>query len=226
MKKRKKRIKLKGFLIALFVIVLVSLLGLLYINMPVKNIYVKGNSFLKEQVIIDEAGLSNYPKLSQVSRDEIKRKLLDNDLINDVKIAKSLFGKIIIEIEENKIICQKEGKEYILSNGKMINLDDDVVGIPTLINDVPDNIFKRFTEKLCLVDPSILLHISEISYAETEYDNERFLFYMIDGNYVYITLSKIELINSYSEIYPTLEGNKGVLYLDSGNHFEIKKKID
>ena len=43
-------------------------------------------------------------------------------------------------------------------------------------------------------------------------------------DYVYITLSKINLINSYNEIYPTLEGKKGILYLDSGNHFEIKNK--
>ena len=46
---------------------------------------------------------------------------------------------------------------------------------------------------------------------------------MSDSHYVYITLSKISLINSYNEIYPTLEGKKGILYLDSGNHFEIKK---
>ena len=67
------------------------------------------------------------------------------------------------------------------------------------------------------------MHISEIEYKPTDLDKERFMFYMSDTNYVYITLSKISLINSYNEIYPTLEGKKGILYLDSGNHFEIKK---
>jgi hypothetical protein len=73
------------------------------------------------------------------------------------------------------------------------------------------------------VDSNILSHISEMEYKPTDLDKERFMFYMTDGNYVYITLSKISLINSYNEIYPTLEENKGILYLDSGNHFEIKK---
>ena len=40
---------------------------------------------------------------------------------------------------------------------------------------------------------------------------------------VYVTLDKIEVINSYNEIVPTLEGKKGILYLDSGNHFQIMK---
>ena len=30
------------------------------------------------------------------------------------------------------------------------------------------------------------------------------------------------LINKYNDIYPTLDNKKGILYLDSGNHFEIK----
>ena len=76
---------------------------------------------------------------------------------------------------------------------------------------------------MLLIDRDILIRISEIKYDPTELDNERFLFYMNDANYVYVTLSKIDLINSYNEIYPTLEGKKGILYLDSGNHFEIKK---
>ena len=43
---------------------------------------------------------------------------------------------------------------------------------------------------------------------------------MVDGNYVYMTISKFETINYYNQIYPTLNGKKGILYLDSGNHFQ------
>ncbi len=73
------------------------------------------------------------------------------------------------------------------------------------------------------INSDILIKISEIEYKNTEYDKERFLFLMNDGNYVYITISRIELINSYNEIYPTLDNHKGILHLDSGNHFEIKE---
>jgi hypothetical protein len=44
---------------------------------------------------------------------------------------------------------------------------------------------------------------------------------MNDGNYVYITLTKIKSINEYIKILSTLENKKGILYLDSGNYFEI-----
>ena len=44
---------------------------------------------------------------------------------------------------------------------------------------------------------------------------------MNDGNYVYITIYKTLAINEYNKILPNLEGKKGILYLDSGNYFEI-----
>ena len=45
---------------------------------------------------------------------------------------------------------------------------------------------------------------------------------MVDGNYVHITLSKIEKINKYNSIVNELEGKKGIIYLDSGDYVEIK----
>jgi len=45
---------------------------------------------------------------------------------------------------------------------------------------------------------------------------------MNDGNYVYITLTKMELLNKYNEAITKVEGKKGTLYLDSGNYFEIR----
>ena len=71
------------------------------------------------------------------------------------------------------------------------------------------------------IDYNIKEKISEIKYEPNDVDNERFLFSMNDGNYAYITLSKIEEINYYMDILPTLENKKGILYLDSGKYFEI-----
>ena len=66
--------------------------------------------------------------------------------------------------------------------------------------------------------------ISEIEYSKTTYDDKRFLLYMNDGNMVYITVSKAELLNKYVEIIKKVDNKKGILYLDSGNYFEIKEK--
>ena len=79
----------------------------------------------------------------------------------------------------------------------------------------------NFLEKLNKIDPSVLSKISEISYKPNEYDKDLFLFLMNDGNYVYITTTKLSNIDKYENVLIQLEGKKGIIYLDSGNHFEI-----
>ena len=46
---------------------------------------------------------------------------------------------------------------------------------------------------------------------------------MNDNNEVYITISRVDLLNKYIDIVKKLNNKKGILYLDSGNYFEIKK---
>jgi len=47
---------------------------------------------------------------------------------------------------------------------------------------------------------------------------------MNDGNYVYLTLTKFKQINYYEDVLEKLDGKKGILYLDSGNHFKIMEE--
>ena len=73
------------------------------------------------------------------------------------------------------------------------------------------------------VKDDALSKISDIEYQPNEFDKDRFLLYMDDGNMVYLTLTKFKMINRYNEVLSQLEGHKGILYLDSGNHFKIKE---
>lgn len=221
-KKVKRKINYKRLIIILIVIVFSVLIVLFYRSLRVKNIYVTGNKILKESEILEKTNLLTYPRLIEVSKDNIINELKKDKLVNNVKVNKSLTGKVTIEIEENKILYQDTNGKYMLSNKEEIAFKEAYLGIPLLINDCKE-VKDKFIEKLLLINDDILMHISEIEYKPTDLDKERFMFYMSDTNYVYITLSKISLINSYNEIYPTLEGKKGILYLDSGNHFEIKK---
>jgi len=223
MKKRMRKINYKKIIIVFAIILFCGLIFFLYRSLKVKTVYVVGNNFLTESEILEETNLLEYPYLYQVSANDIKDKLTKNDLINHVKVSKSISGKVVIEIEENKILYQDTTGKYVLSNNNEISLENSILGIPTMMNDCSE-VREKLVNKLLLIDSDIMKHISEIEYKPTELDKERFMFYMTDGNYVYITLSKISLINSYNEVYPTLEGKKGILYLDSGNHFEIKEK--
>ena len=93
--------------------------------------------------------------------------------------------------------------------------------MPTLKNEVPEKKFKSLIINLKTVNKDILGQIAEIKYVPNEYDKDRFLLYMNDGNSVYLTLTKFEMINYYHKVLVQLEGKKGILYLDSGNHFKI-----
>ena len=223
MKRKRFKIKLKGLIIVLILILLGVLIFLGYRNLKVKNIYVVGNKVLRESEIIELVNLKDYPYLYTISTSKIIDSLKTNPLINSVKVKKTLLGKIEILIEENRILYEDLNGKYALSNNQKIDKNKVILGIPTLTNECEE---EKLIKKLVLIDEDILNKISEIEYRPNDLDKERFMFYMNDGNYVYVTLSKMNLINSYNEIYPTLEGKKGILYLDSGNHFEIKKDVN
>ncbi len=223
MKEKKRKTNYKKAIIV-FTIILFGILVFFYIrSLKVKTIYVVGNKLVSESEILESTNLLDYPKIYKVNEKDIINKLKENKLIDNVRIKKTLSGKVTLEISENKILYQNKSGKYMLSNKEEVSFDKTPLGVPSLINDCSD-VKDKFIDKLLLIDDDIFKHISEIEYKPTDLDKERFMFYMSDGNYVYITLSKINLINSYNEIYPTLEDKKGILYLDSGNHFEIKNK--
>lgn len=220
MKNKKKGIK-RLVKILIIIIIVIGICWYLK-DLKIKNIYIKGNTTLKDYEIIELAGIQDYPNMFSISSRKIEQKLKMNKLISSVKVKKNLFGKIIITIKEEKMLVKNELDNTIyLANLKKITDDNKVIGIPTLINDVPNDILNKFLEKLNKIDPSVLSKISEISYKPNEYDKDLFLFLMNDGNYVYITTTKLSNIDKYENVLIQLEGKKGIIYLDSGNHFEI-----
>lgn len=216
MNKKKKILK--------FIIIFILLIGLVAIilNIKIKNIYIKGNKILTDQEIIELSGLENYPKLFEKSTKSIKSKIKLSPYIENVKVKKNLFGKITIEVLEYNLLLKDVTDNFIyISNLDKLPLDDNIIGIPSLINYVDEDILNSFLEKLNTIDKNILSKISEVEYTPNEYDKDLFLFYMNDGNYVYITTTRLLNINKYASVVEKLEGKKGILYLDSGNHFEI-----
>ena len=190
--------------------------------MKIKNIYVSGNNTLKDQEIIELAGINNYPNLFQISSKKIEKKIKLNPLIDSVKVKKTFLGKITINIKEYNLLLKNEIDNTIyLDNGQKITNDINIIGLPTLTNDVDKDILNNFLKKLNTINKDILSKISEITYSPNEYDKDLFLFLMNDGNYVYITTTRLDNINKYENVLLELEGKKGIIYLDSGNHFEI-----
>lgn len=216
----KKKLKIKNILITMIILLLLILLGIDIINLPIKNIYIKGNDILSDKEIISLAGLTDYPPHISTFFTNIKSKLLENDYIKNVTIKRTITRKIYLEIEEYQPICIYKDK-LVLSSTKSVDNTYKIDYVPYVINDI-DKIYDKFVTKFTKVDKDILLKISHIEYLPNEVDKERFLLYMTDSNYVYITLSKIDKLNKYNSIVQELNNQKGIIYLDSGDYVEIK----
>ncbi len=221
--KKKKRLKLIPFLLFVLVITGAFFLVDVLLDTRVENIVIKGNKLVTDQQIIDEAGLSNYPSFYKTTSYNIKKALEKNSFIKEVKVKRSFYHVITIEVSEYKVLLKKEttGK-LVLENMNEVTTDQEIpYTVPRLVNDVPKNKYSKLLKNLLKVKRSVRSSISEFYYDPNEFDKDRFLLYMDDGNSVYLTLTKFRMINYYNDVLPQLDGKKGILYLDSGNHFQI-----
>ena len=219
-KKKKRKINKKRVLV--FVVFFLFFLFLIYkiFNINIKNIYICGNEFFTDQEIIDIAKLQNYPNSINNLTYTIKQRLEKNDYILSAKVSKrKLISKVYIEVKENyPLFYYQVEDKTVLYDGKKIT---DKFSTPIVINHIPNTIYDKFIEKIKKINKNILNRMSEIEYSPNDVDEERFLILMNDGNYVYINLRKFISINKYVDMVKSFENKKGILYLDSGEYFDI-----
>ncbi len=222
MAKRKKRKVKKKNLFLFFCFVTVFLLGLSFMmDICINNVIVKGNILYEDYDIIKKAHLDDYPSSLANLSFNIKKTLEKDPYIKKANVYKTSLDKVVIEVKENLPLF------YYLPTKKTVLIDksqtDDNFPVPTVINYVPDKIYALLLDKLSNVDYNIIKRISEIKYDPNDVDDERFLFTMNDGNYIYVTLEKLDKVNKYLDIIKSFNNKKGILYLDSGEYFEIKE---
>ena len=217
--KKKIRIRYDRLFIFLFCVFLFIFIVVSIFNIKIKNIYVTGNFYIKEQKIIEEALISDYPSTLMNPAFAIEKNLENNFMILDAKVYKKGLSEVHIEITENRPLF------YYESTGKTIHYDgtssDYKYTVPTVINYITDAYYEQFVEEMKNLDLNIINRISEIQFYPNEVDDNRFLLYMSDGNYVYVNISTFNKLNKYLTILESLPNKKGILYLDYGNNFEI-----
>lgn len=219
-KKVKVKLKYKNILLFGLIFFLLLFLIIYIVTRPITNIYIKGNTFLSDWDIIKLSSLDSYPKNIKASSLIIKKKLEKNDMIIKAKVRKKSLTKVYIEIEENRPLFYDQNlNKVIMKDGKKL---DNTFQVPYLVNNIPEDIYEKFSKKMVDVDTEILSRISEIEYQPNEVDKERFYLSMSDGNYVYINIKNFDNINNYISMLKQLGNKKGILYLDSGEYFEVR----
>lgn len=219
---KKRKLRIRRILICLLTVILLLLIFYFFLKSPIRNIYIIGNSIVSDREIIELSNIEDYPSFLSTSGRKIISKLKNNVYISDVGVKKKWFNKLYIHITEKKILCMYNNL-LLFEDGMETDNIYDVTSYPILLSDI-SNIKDKFISKFSLINDDILFKISEIEYAPNEVDDERFILRMNDGNLVYITLNKVEKINKYNSIYSSLEGKKGIIYLDSGDYVEIKEE--
>ena len=221
-KKKRKKLKIKSvFIFLLFLAVLFFGFYSLSFIKP-RTYIIKNNKYLTDSEVLKELKLdknSSFLTTCNIfKRDEVKK----SKLIKSVDIKRNLNFEVVIDVNEYKMIYYDgPNKKVMLENNNSINYNND--NLPVLINKIDDkDILKSFNKKMSKINEETLNTISEISYSPNGIDKERFLFSMNDGNYVYLTITKLTKINNYKKIVDSVENKNGILYLDYGNYFVPK----
>lgn len=221
---KKKKLKIFRLLLVIFILGVIVLAVELYLNTRIKNITIMGTSYLKDDYILYLANLEDYPSFYYTTNREIRKKLEKSPYIKSVEIKRGFYHTLTIQVKENKpLFISETDHKVILENQEEVALDEEIslFRVPRLMNYVPNTKYDTFKKNIAKIDRSILGKVSEITYLPNEFDKDRFLLYMDDGNSVYLTLTKFKMINYYNNVLKQLEGKKGILYLDSGNHFKV-----
>ena len=219
-KNRKRKLNKKRLFIVLILFFLLSFIIVKVFNSNIKNIYVKGNELLTDQEIIDIAGIEDYPTSINNLSVTLESRLEKNQYILEADVTKSnLTSKITIEVKENYPLFyyQTENKTILYNKDKVT----EKFTTPTFINQIPNTVYDKFLKAMKKVKKNILYRMSEIEYSPNEVDEERSFILMNDGNYVYLTLEKFLAINKYIDMVKSFDNKKGILYLDSGEYFDI-----
>lgn len=220
-KKIKRKIRYDRILVFLLILCFIIGVFIFLFSIKITNIYILNNSFLKDQYIIEKAMLSSYPSTLDNPSFKIEKKLEEDVYVKSAKVYKKGFTKVYIEIIENKPLFYYDyNAKTILEDGQEV---DTKYSVPTVVNYITDEYYDEFINKMSALDKNVLNMISEIKFSPNEVDDNRFLLFMSDGNFVYINIDTFEKLNIYLSIKEGLPNKAGILYLDYGNNFEILK---
>lgn len=232
-KKVHRKLNKKALLVIVLTLYLFIMAFYYCFNLPIKSIVIKGNTNTLDEEIIKLGNINSYNKILGLNTKKVKNDIMENKAITSVKIKKQLNGTLLIDVKEQNILFYNLlNKVYVYENDKTSENVSNKLGIPTLINYTPSDIYDNLIKKLNNINIDILKKVSEIEYSpdiknEKVIDKNRFLLRMNDGNYIYINLANMDNLNKYEEIYATLdEKQKGILNLDSTSKGVVFQPFD
>jgi cell division protein FtsQ len=224
--RKKKANRRLIFLLALF---LVMILSVIYFQSPlshVKNIEVKGNELVPGETVISESNIKQGMNVWSVNKKETAERLNKLPEIKNAQVKMSFPNSFVIEVDElgKKAYLLKDNKfQIILENGKVLNKGTNSIPVdaPLLRGFKEDKALKKMISELGKLPEEVQHLISEINLTPKKTDQYHLTLFMNDGYEVSATIRTFsEKMEHYPSIVSQLDpSQKGVIDLEVGSYF-------
>jgi cell division protein FtsQ len=229
MRKKKANRRLIGLLAIFFLLIF----SIIYLQSPlsrIQSIRVEGNTYLTDQEIIKQSGLEIDDNIWEIKSGKIEAAIKKHTEIKDVTLQKEFPNHIKIKINEYEYTAYvQKGKEYypVLSNGKI--LDKKLQHIPDsgplLVSFKEGKPLAIIIKQLEEMPEDVMNSISEIHHNPSKTDKTKVTLYMNDGYEVTASGETLaDKLVHYAAIVSQLEeGSKGIIDLEVGSYFRSYK---
>ncbi len=217
----------------LIVGIIVGLVGifLAYIISSVSNVRsvkVINNSFLSDEYILKQAGISTESEFILIFPAAKELTLRADPLIKSVDIRRGANHSVVIDVTENDIVGYRYDKnmELILGDGSYITFKSEYISNLSLLPmfmSVPDEKTKEVAAEMCKLDPDVLYRIAEVRDFALSYDENMVKFVMEDGYKVYSSINGIGFLKDYLAIIKNTGSSHKCIYFDTENNVAVMR---
>ncbi|WP_373895938.1 cell division protein FtsQ/DivIB [Virgibacillus natechei] len=226
-RKKKANRRLIFYLSIFFVLISI----IVYLQSPIshiKTINVSGNSFLKDEEIIEKSGLTTSTNIWTIDKSEIKATLTDNPIIESAAVKRNFPWAVDIQLMEyDRVGYVKEENNYypVLGNGKTLDEIEQASingDAPLIVEFTDEEYLHRMTSELQELPEPILSLISEIHWKPTDENQNEIMLYMNDGFLVNGTIRDFaDKMQVYPSIVSQLDSeSEGIIHIGVGAYFE------
>ena len=133
----KKKWKIKGILIVLFILIGLSFSVYFLLQIKTKNIIIKNSNYLNDDYIIKLGEVGDYPKFILLNRKNVSQKIEKSPYIDKVTIHKKWnFLLEIVVLEKTPLFFDENKNQYVFNDGSSTDVDtiNKKFRLPRLIN--------------------------------------------------------------------------------------------
>lgn len=204
---------------------------IVYLQSPlshVKTIEVSGNSFAKDQEVIQQSQISKDTNIWMINESKVAQAISENPVVKSVEVNRQLPWTIKIQLKEHNqvgYIKRESSFSPILGNGKVLTEIKQKLtngDAPLILGFSDEAYLDNMTAELKKLPDSILNLISEIHWKPSDDNKNKILLYMNDG---YLVDGTIRNFADKMDVYPSIVAqlnpeSKGIIHIGVGAYFE------